>query len=43
MYAAYNDQIPLEELEKYLRNFNEKSTSNYRRLLCLYDLKKYKD
>ncbi|MFS2923115.1 SIR2 family protein [Bacteroides sp. 90-K9/2] len=43
MYAVYDDKIQLSDLEKYLKSIKteEKKQSNYRRLLCLYDIKKY--
>lgn len=45
MYAVYNNQIQLFDLEAYLKltSNDEKKQSNYRRLLCLYDIKKYDD
>lgn len=44
MYAFYNDQLTLLDIESYLKNYNldKKKSSDYRRLICLYDLKKYK-
>lgn len=40
---VWNDNIPLENLENFLRNYNEdKADSKYRRLITLYDYKKYK-
>lgn len=44
MYALENNQLELDDVEKYLRNLpiTDKQNSNYRRLLCLYDIKKYK-
>lgn len=42
MYAVHKSQIPLEEFEQYLRLYpDRKDSSDYRRLLCLYDLMKY--
>lgn len=43
MYAVQNDQIPLLDLENYLKNVlaDNRNNSNYKRLLCLYDIKKY--
>lgn len=43
VYAVYNEQIQLSDLEKYLKavKHEDKKKSNYRRLLCLYDVKKY--
>lgn len=44
MYALYNDQLNLQDVENFLRSLSleDKQNSNYRRLLCLYDIKKYK-
>ena len=33
--------IPLEDMENYLRNYTGEKGTDYRRLLCLYDMKKY--
>lgn len=42
MYAVNKEQIPLDDYEQYLRNYPDiKDSSDYRRLLCLYDLLKY--
>ncbi|WP_367769190.1 SIR2 family protein [Flavobacterium sp. WC2421] len=43
VFNVWNNNIPLEDIEKFLRNYNEdKSDSKYRRLITLYDYKKYK-
>ena len=44
MYAVKKGQISLKEVETYLRGVSneEKRKSKYRRLLCLYDMMKYK-
>jgi hypothetical protein len=44
MYAVKKGQISLKEVETYLRGVSneEKRKSKYRRLLCLYDIMKYK-
>lgn len=44
MYSVKTGQISLSEVELYLRSVSneEKKKSKYRRLLCLYDLMKYK-
>lgn len=44
MYALDNNQLDLKDVESYLRGrlSTEKQSSNYRRLLCLYDIKRYK-
>ena len=45
LYALYNNQLELSDVESFLRNYDiaEKHNTDYRRLLCLYDMKKYKD
>lgn len=44
MYAFSKDQLTLSDMEQYLKAYDvdEKKSSNYRRLVCLYDIKKYK-
>ena len=43
MYGVSSGQIPLDDVEQYLRNLPEsqRKGSDFRRLLCLYDKKKY--
>lgn len=43
MYSLNKNQLEIEDVHFYLRNLSieEKKTSDYRRLLCLYDMKKY--
>ena len=43
MASVNSGYIPLDDLEKYLRSFpvEKRKDTGYRRLLCLYDLKKY--
>ncbi|MCG1010770.1 SIR2 family protein [Salinicoccus sp. ID82-1] len=41
--ALKMDRISLDETEEYLRNFGDKKTTDYRKILCLYDYKKYRD
>ncbi|EOW6560991.1 SIR2 family protein [Cronobacter dublinensis] len=38
-YSSYNDTIPLEQLKDFLILFEDKKCTDYRRLLCLYDMK----
>src|SRR5699024_1690540 len=38
-----NERISLEDTEKFLRNFLDKKTTDYRKILCIYDYKKYAD
>lgn len=41
IYNAYNDNISLDEIEKYLRDNPSTSDTSYRKLLSVYDLKTY--
>lgn len=36
-----NQRIELDLIENYLRNYPDKKTNDYRKLLCVYDYKKY--
>lgn len=38
-----NNRIELDSLQEYLRGYSDKKTTDYRRLLCVYDYKKYAD
>jgi len=42
IWSILNDNIDLEELEKYLRDFNNQKNTEYRKLLATFDYKKYK-
>lgn len=42
IWSTLREQINLEELEKYLRDFNDKTSTEYRSLLATYDYQKYK-
>ncbi|MFD2602649.1 SIR2 family protein [Flavobacterium suzhouense] len=43
VFNVWHNNIPLENLELFLRNYDEdKGDSKYRRLIALYDYKKYK-
>ena len=42
IWSILNDNINLEELEKYLRDFNNQKSTEYRKLLATFDYKKYK-
>lgn len=40
-WQTYHDGLPLAEVEDYLRKFENKRETEYRKLLCTYDLKRY--
>lgn len=39
--SIMNGNMTLDSAETYLRDFGDKKTTNYRKILCAYDLKKY--
>lgn len=39
--AIIDDKLNLDDVESYLRSYPDKKSTEYRRLLCLYDYKKY--
>ncbi|AVK83603.1 SIR2 family protein [Lysinibacillus sp. B2A1] len=41
LYGVLNGSYTLEDAEVYLKNFKDKKSTEYRRLLCVYDYKKY--
>jgi hypothetical protein len=41
LWSTFNGDLSLQEVEKYLRTFSNKSDTPYRRILCAYDIKKY--
>lgn len=41
IWNAFHNHIPLEEIEKYLRQNPSTTETSYRKLLSVYDLKKY--
>ncbi|MDA1876448.1 SIR2 family protein [Bacillus toyonensis] len=43
MLGVINERIPLDTVEEYLRNYDDKKSTNYRKILCVYDYKKYAD
>jgi len=43
MWNTFQGHIHLDEVEKYLRENTMTSTTTYRKLLSVYDLKKYRD
>ncbi|WP_212139097.1 hypothetical protein, partial [Burkholderia stagnalis] len=38
----YHNQITIDDLEQFLLSFNSNRELNFKKLLCLYDQKKYK-
>lgn len=40
-WCCYNATIPLRDLESYLKTYPDKNTTDYRKLLCLYDKLNY--
>jgi len=43
LWAIHNDQLNIDDIEQYLRDYPVKNETNYRKLLCAFDLKKYND
>lgn len=41
--AVLNNQLDLNDVEKYLKEYEDKLSTEYRRLLCAYDYMKYGD
>ena len=39
--SIMNGTMNLESVEFYLRNYKDKRSTNYRKILCAYDIKKY--
>ncbi|MBC6005045.1 SIR2 family protein [Paeniclostridium sp. NSJ-45] len=42
IWSVLEGNIDLNIVEEYLKNFDDKNHTNYKKLLCAYDLKKYK-
>lgn len=40
-WALWHDQLDYDEVKEYLRGYVEKNTTEYKKLLCVYDYKKY--
>ncbi|PEY85521.1 SIR2 family protein [Bacillus thuringiensis] len=38
-----NDRIQLDTVEEHLRTYSDKKSTDYRKILCVYDYKKYAD
>lgn len=41
MWNVWENHVDLDKLKNYLLSYGEKETTNYRKLLCVYDKKKY--
>jgi len=41
IWNIFEDSLELDDVEKYLKGIKSKNDTNYRKLLCAYDLKKY--
>ena len=42
-WGIWNKQLPEDEIVNYLKNFEDKKDTHYKRLLCMFDYKKYAD
>ncbi|MBF0181036.1 MAG: SIR2 family protein [Magnetococcales bacterium] len=43
LWGVMKDNLSLDDMKDYLLKFKDKASSDYNRLLCAYDLKKYKE
>lgn len=43
IYSIYNNSVDINEIEKYLKNHEDKYCTTYRKILCIYDYIKYSD
>ena len=41
IWNTFHDNVQLDEVEDFLKNYTSKTSTDYRRLLSVYDLKKY--
>lgn len=41
IWNIFENNLELDDVEKYLKGMKDKNNTNYRKLLCAYDLKKY--
>jgi len=41
IWNIFEDNLELSDVESFLKEFKQKNDTNYRKLLCAYDLKKY--
>lgn len=42
-WGIWHDHFQEDEVVQYLKNFEDKKNTEYKRLLCMFDYKKYKD
>lgn len=40
-WSIYNEKLEYSDIENFLENMDNKKDTQYRRLLCIYDFKKY--
>ncbi|MFM5396394.1 SIR2 family protein [Aeromonas sp. FDAARGOS 1417] len=40
-WAVWHNQLPLDSVEQYLKGYAEKNSTEYKKLLCVYDYKHY--
>lgn len=43
LFSILEGNISIDSVEEYLKNYEDKYSTDYRKLLCAYDYKKYKD
>ena len=43
IYSILNNNLDLNDVEKYLLQYKNKSITDYKRILCAYDFMKYND
>jgi len=43
LWSTLNDKLPIDELESYLRNTKFDNQTQFRKLICAYDFKKYSE
>ena len=41
VYGIYDGDVTLDDAEQYLRDYGDKKTTEYRKMLCVYDYKRY--
>ena len=40
-WSIYNEKLEYSDIEDFLKSMDNKKDTQYRRLLCVYDFKKY--